>query len=196
VFRGTREDGGYGVSPAVLHDGQGRSLAFIERPLDTFHSEKYVLSERGAQRLAVPAKSEIVELVDGRVILRIEEAWEIGGKTFEPGSLLASELAATKASPDALKPAIIWSPGPREALHGVSATRDKLLVGVLDNVQGRTFIYTPSADGWTREPLALPQNVSVNFASADTRSNPALLDVSAFLTPTGLWLADCDNGAF
>ena len=195
VFRGTKEDGGYGVSPIVLHDGQGRSLAFIERPLDTFHTEKYVLTEQGAQRLAVPAKSEIADLVDGRVIVRIDEAWDAGGKTFEAGSLLASDLAATKTSPGELKPALIWSPGPREALLGVTSTRDKLLVSMLDNVQGRAFVYTPSTEGWTREPLALPQNVSVNFASADTRSNRAFLDVSGFLTPTALWLADADNGS-
>jgi prolyl oligopeptidase len=195
VFSGTKDDGGYGVSPVVLHDGQGRSLAFIDRPLDTFRSEKHILTERGAERSNLPAKAEITELVNGRVILRLDEAWAVNGKNFEPGSLLQSELDATKASPGALKPALIWSPGPREALHGVASTRDKLLVGVLDNVQGKALVYTPSGDGWKREPLALPENLSVNFASADSRSNRGFLDVQGFLTPTALWLADADSGS-
>jgi len=195
VFRGTKDDGGYGVSPIVLHDGQARALAFIDRPLDTFRSEKYILTERGAERSNVPAKADITDLVDGRVILRLDEAWAVNGKTFEPGSLLQTELDATKGSPGALKPALIWSPGPREALHGITSTRDKLLVGVLDNVQGHAFVYTPSGDGWTHQPLALPRNLSVNFAAADSRSNRAFLDVSGFLTPTALWLADGDTGS-
>jgi prolyl oligopeptidase len=195
VFHGTKDDGGYGVSPVVLHDGQGRMLAFIDRPLDTFRSEKYILTERGAERSTVPAKAEITDLVEGRVILRLDEAWAVDGTTFEPGSLLQADLAATKASPGALKPALIWTPGPREALHGVTSTRDKLLVGVLDNVQGKAFVYTPSGEGWTREPLALPENLSVSFAAADSRSNRAFLDVSGFLTPTALWLADVDTGS-
>ncbi len=112
VFRGTRDDGGYGVSPAVLHDGQGRTLACIERPLDTFRIEIYLLTERGVERLAVPAKTQLVDLVDGRVILRLDEAWTVAGKTFEPGSLLQTELAATKATPGALSPALISAPGP------------------------------------------------------------------------------------
>jgi prolyl oligopeptidase len=195
LFRGTKDDGGYGVEPAVLHDGQGRSLALLKRPLDTFRSEHYLLTEHGAERLNIPAKEEVVDLVDGRVILRLDEAWSVDGKTFEPGSVVQTELAATKASPGALKPALIWAPGPREALDGVSSTRDKLLVSVLENVQGKAFIYTPSGDGWKREPLSLPQNVSVSFAAADAKSNRAFVNVESFLSPTALWLVDGDTGA-
>lgn len=195
VFRGTKEDGGYGVSPVVIHDGQGRALAFIDRPLDTFRTEKYILTDRGAEKSDLPAKAEISDLVDGRVILRIDEAWTVDGKTFEPGSLLQTDLEATKASPGSLKPTLVWAPGPREALHGITSTRDKLLIGVLDNVQGRAFVYTPSGDGWTHKPLDLPQNLSVNLASADSRSNRAFIDVEGFLTPTALSLVDADTGS-
>jgi len=195
VFRGTKDDGGYGVSPDVLHDGQGRTLALIKRPLDTFRSEHYVLTERGAERLTVPAKTQLLDLVDGRVILRLDEAWTAGGKTFEPGSLVHTELTATKASPGALRPTLIWAPGPRAALNCVTSTRDKLLVVVLENVQGKAFVYTQSGDGWKREPLPLPENVSLNLAAADARSNRAFVNVSGFLSPTALWLSELDTGA-
>ncbi len=61
-------------------------------------------------------------------------------------------------------------------------------------MQGKAFAYTPSGDGWSPQPLALPQNVSVNFVAADTRSNRFFLEVSTFLSPTALWLADSDAG--
>jgi prolyl oligopeptidase len=195
VFRGTKADGGYGVDPVVLHDGHGRMLALINRPLDTFRSEHYVLTESGPELLAIPAKVHVADLVDGRVIFRLDEAWTVDGKTFEAGSVVQTELAATKASPGALKPALIWAPGPREALNGIASTRDKLLIGVLDNVQGRAFVYSPAGDGWTREPLKLPQNVSLGFAAADSKSNRAFISVSGFLEPTALWLAEGDTGA-
>jgi prolyl oligopeptidase len=195
VFRGTKEDGGYGVQPVVLHDGQGHSLAVINRPLDTFRSEHYVLTDHGAERLAIPAKGHVAELVEGRVILRLDEAWSVGGRTFEPGSVVQTELAATKASPGVLKPARVWAPGPREALNGLAATRDKLLVSVLDNVQGKALVYAPARNGWKRQPLKLPKNVSVSFTSADARSNRAFISVSGFLSPNALWLADGDTGA-
>jgi prolyl oligopeptidase len=195
VFRGTKDDGGYGVSPHVLRDGEGHTLAMIKRPLDTFRSEHYVLTEKGAKQINIPAKNEVVELVHGRVILRLNEAWSVAGKTFEAGSLVQTELEATKSSPDALKPVLIWAPGPREALSGVSATRDNLLIALLDNVQGVAFVYTPSGHGWTHKRLKLPANVSVGFGSADIHSNRAFVHLSGFLSPTALWLADGDSGA-
>jgi len=195
VFRGAKDDGGYGVDPAVLHDGQGHSLTIIKRPLDTFHSEYYVLTDRGAERLRIPAKADVVDLVQGRVILQLDEAWTVAGKTFDSGSVVQTELAATEASPGALRPALIWAPGQREALNGLGSTRDKLLLGVLDNVQGKAFVYSPSGDGWKREALQLPPNVSVSFVAADDKSDRAFIDVSGFLSPTALSLVDTDTRA-
>ena len=195
VFRGTESDGGYGVDPSVLHDGQGHSLAFIKRPLDTFRSEYYVLTDHGAERLRIPAKADVVDLVQGRVILQLDEAWTVAGKDFEAGSVVQTELAATKTAPGEPRPSLVWAPGKREALNGLSSTRNKLLVSVLDNVQSRAFVYTPSSNGWMRQPLSLPQNVSLSFVAADDKSDRAFINVSGFLSPTALWLADADTGA-
>ena len=194
VFRGTRDDGGYGVTPEVIQDGQGRTLTLIERPLDTFRGEKYVLADRGAERLAVPAKTRVAELVAGRVIFQLDESWTVDGKTFEPGSLVQTELSATKKSPGALKPSLIWAPGPREALNGVTSTRDKLIVGILDNVQSKDYVYTPAGEGWTRKPLPFPANISVSVASSDAKANRAFFGTSGFLSPSALWLADVEAG--
>jgi prolyl oligopeptidase len=195
LFRGTKNDGGYGVQPVVLHDGQGRSFAYIERPLDTFRSENYVLTERGAERLPIPGKSRIVTLVAARVIVELNEPWSLGGKNFEEGSVVQMDLARIKASPGGLEPALVWAPGRRQALNGVAATRDKLLLDVLENVQAQAFVYTPAGDGWRHKRLDLPRNSSVRLGSTDTKSNRAFLSVAGFLTPTALWLADAETRA-
>jgi prolyl oligopeptidase len=191
VYRGEKTDGGYGVSPAILMDGQGRQLAAIERPLDTFRHETWVLTAAGFKRLAIPPKASIAELVDGRVIVQLDEAWTAGGVTFTPGSLAQLDLAAVKADPANLRPRLVWAPGPRESLGEVASTRDKLLVATLDSVRGRAWVFTPSADGgWTRAKLDLPDNLAVGFAAADQRSNLAFVGASGFLNPSALWLAD------
>jgi prolyl oligopeptidase len=195
VFRGNKTDGGYGVSPEVLHDGQGHSLAYIARPLDTFRKEFYLVTRKSTARLAIPAKAWVAGLVDGRVILLLAETWTTGGKAFDAGSLVETALGATERSPGALEPSLIWAPGPREALDDVAVTRDRLLVGTLDNVQARVLVFSASGDGWKSAPMALPENVSVEFATADRTSNRAFLNVSGFLSPTALWLADADAGA-
>jgi prolyl oligopeptidase len=196
IYRGAKSDGGYGVSPEVLMDGQGRQLAAIERPLDTFRHETWVLTPRGVERLNIPAKASVAELVDGRVIIQLDEAWTAGGASFPAGSLAQVDLAAAEADPADLHPRLVWAPGPRESLEGVDSTRDKLLVSTLDNVRGRAWVFSPTADGgWTRARLDLPDNLTVGFAATDHKSNLAFVSASGFLTPNGLWLGDAATGS-
>ena len=191
VFRGEKSDGGYGVAPDVLHDGQGHSLAIIERPLDTFRHETYVVAGDGARRLDIPAKADVSELVDGRVIVSLNEAWSVAGRSFTPGSLIQLDLAAVQADPAHPVPSLIWAPGPKDALEGVSAARDRLIVTTLDNVRGRAFVYTPEGTaGWRSQPLDLPDNLTLGLGSTDLQGEGAFVNVSGFLTPSSLWLVD------
>ncbi|MCJ2184844.1 prolyl oligopeptidase family serine peptidase [Novosphingobium sp. 1949] len=196
VYRGGAVDGGYGVTPMVLHDGAGHLLAVIERPLDTFHHQSVVLTARGAERLALPDKVSVVALVAGRVIFQLDEAWTAAGTTLPAGSLAEVDLAALLADPGHLAPKLVWAPGPRDALDGVSATRDRLLVSTLENVRGRALVFTPvKGGGWTRSPLALPDNRTIGVAAVDTKSDRAFVSTSGFLDPSSLYLADAATGA-
>ncbi|HXU99181.1 MAG TPA: prolyl oligopeptidase family serine peptidase [Caulobacteraceae bacterium] len=195
VYRGAKSDGGYGVSPAVLIDGQGRRLAVIERPLDTFRHETWVITPRGVERLAIPAKASVAELVDGRVIIQLDEAWTTPSASFAGGTLVDVDLAAATADPAHLHPGLVWAPGPRESLRETASTRDKLLVSTLDNVKGRAWVFTPTAGGgWSKARLDLPDNLAVGFAAADKTSNLAFVSANGFLTPDGLWLVDAGGG--
>ncbi|THD81822.1 MAG: S9 family peptidase [Phenylobacterium sp.] len=195
VYRGQKDDGGYGVSPEVIRDGQGRQIAVIERPLDTFRHQTYVVTARGAERLAIPDKASVEGLVGGRVIVRLNEDWAAAGPSFTAGAIAELDLAAVKADPARLAAKLVWTPGPRDSLEGVDATRDKLLISTLENVRGRAWVFTPTAGGgWTRARIDLPDNLTVRYGDADQRSNLAFLDVSGFLTPTSLYLADAETG--
>jgi prolyl oligopeptidase len=195
VYRGDKSDGGYGVGPTVFRDGKGNQLAVIERPLDTFRHQTYVLTQRGAQRLAIPDKASVVQLVAGRVLVQLDSLWAVAGSSFAAGSLAEVDLAQLKATPDALKAKLVWAPGPRDALNGVGATRDKLLISTLNNVRGRAWAYSPKpGGGWTTAQLPLPDNLAIGYGSTDTRSNLAFVSASGFLTPSTLYLADAATG--
>ncbi|MES2045607.1 MAG: prolyl oligopeptidase family serine peptidase [Pseudomonadota bacterium] len=195
VYRGDRNDGGYGVSPDVLRDGNGRQLAFIERPLDTFHHQTFIVTGNGAKRVAIPDKVSLVGLVDGRVIVQLDEAWSAGGVSLPSGSVAELDLAALKAAPGALRPKLIWAPGPRDSLDGVRTTKGKLLISTLENVRGRAWVYTPRAGGgWTSTRLALPDNLDVSYGATDDNSDLAFVSIAGFLTPSTLYLADTAAG--
>ena len=195
VFRGKKEDGGYGVSAYVARDGQGRRLTVINRPLDTFRAETYVLTPRGVERLAIPLKASVQDLVSGRVIVKLDEAWTVGETTYPAGGLVDLDLAAVKARPGALKPTLIWKAGPRDALEGVTSTKNRLLLSTLDNVRGRlwSLAYAPGK-GWASSRLELPDNLALGYGSTDDKSDLAFLSSAGFTTPSALYLADAAQG--
>jgi prolyl oligopeptidase len=197
LFRGKPTDGGYGVSPYVLRDGQNRTLQVIVRPLDTFSFENYILTPKGPQRVAIPEKAELSSLVDGRVIATLRDDWTPPGSTnhFAAGSLVSMDLAQLKADPAHPKATLVYAPGPKEALEGVSSSKDVLLVSTLDNVRGRTLLFKPAANGgWTHEAMDLPDNSTLFVADASNTDDAALIGVTNFLTPPSLYLADAAKG--
>ena len=88
VFRGSASDGGYGVTPLVLHDGAGDNATLIERPLSTFEAEYYLVTASGPRRLGLPLKSQPAGLVAGRLLFILQEEWSANGTVFPQGSLV------------------------------------------------------------------------------------------------------------
>jgi len=194
VYRGTAKDGGYGVTPFALHDGAGHRAIIIDRPLTTFESEKYLLTGGSVAQLALPHKSEIQSLVDGKIIVGLAEDWTTGGITLHQGSLIAVDLSEATQDPKQLKPVVIYAPGPRESFEQAAATSNALIVTMLDNVRGRCFIYRPEADGsWSHRKLDVADNVTIGIADADFHSDTAFLSVAGFLQPSSLWLANTES---
>ncbi|MBV6522451.1 MAG: hypothetical protein MNPFHGCM_02599 [Gemmatimonadaceae bacterium] len=196
IFRGSAKDGGYGVSPGTMVDATGKRFSVIVRPTSTFEAEHYVVRQNDVVRLAVPAKSDFAELIGGQVIVQLNEDWKTDGTIIRAGSVAAFEAEAGLRTPDALSPVAVFTPGPRESVAGVSATRDRLLIDIYQNVNGRVLVAARAPDGtWSQTPMALPDNVSTGVISTDNRSNEAFIGVTGFLTPSSIWLADVVRGS-
>jgi len=196
VFRGNKDDGGYGVTPQVLLDAKGRRAALIVRPVSTFEFEHHLITATGPRRLAMPGKADVAALFDGQLIVRLREAWRDGDTVLPEGSLAAVDLAQASAHPERPRPTPLWQPAPRQALGGVEATRDALLVSTLDNVRGRLALFTRTGKGkWTTRPLTLPDNTTVRIVDADARSATAYLQVAGYLQPTSLWRTTAGQAA-
>ena len=186
LYRGTPSD--ESVGPDELHDGYGHRLIEITRALSFFKSEKRILLASGLRKIDVPEESDISDMLQGRVLVRLEETWTAGGAVFSPGSLVSLSYDQLIADPDKLKPTIVYEPGPREALENLGATKDRLILTTLQNVNGRAYSYAVTADGtWSRAPLDLPDNSAVTLVDADAQSSNAYLSVQGFLTPTTLY---------
>jgi len=194
LMRGTPAD--VDVSPAELHDGHGHRLLVIRRGVSFFQGTYAIVAPAGLRALNVPLKSDLRALVAGRLVLSLDEPWHAAGRTFPAGDVVSVDLAAANADPQHLKPAVVYAPGPRAALDGVAATRDRLLVTSYENVRGRASVYAPAAGGaWTQHRLALPDYETIRTIASDDRGATAYLGVTGFLTPTTLLQLDTASGA-
>jgi prolyl oligopeptidase len=195
LFRGTKKD--VAASAGVLRDAQNRTLPFVVEAADFFHSKTFLLGAKGTRRIALPDKAQLIDLIEGRAIIQSKEEWSPpgSGRKFPAGSLLSVDLAQLRASPGRLRPTLIYAPGPREALDGAVASKGVLMASILDNVRGRTLLFTPEAKGgWRRSALDLPDSASIGISDASRKDDRALLTVTSFLTPPSLWVADAGTG--
>jgi prolyl oligopeptidase len=195
VFRGQQSDisaGGF-----TLNDSTGHSLTLFFRGVTFFESQTFALTPDGPRQMGIPLKSGIAGMIDGRVLLQINEDWTPAGsdRSFKQGSLLEMKLADVIKDPAHLKPQIVFEPTADEFLDGSAITKSRLLITTLKHVQGRAYIYTPGPSGWTRKALAVPENSTVGIVSTDSDSDAFFLGITSFLTPTSLFLGDALTNA-
>jgi len=194
VFRGRPED--VQAAPIVLRDSEGRVHGVgAYRGLDFFNSEYTIFRPGGNVVLPLPRRSSLAGIIDGRLLVTLDEAWDAGnGLRFAPDSVVSYDLEQWKSGPLTARPALVWAPGPRQTLSGIATTRGKLLVSILDNVRGRAFAMDYAGGAWRSSEIALPQNATISLTAASDQDDQAMFMVTDYLTPQTLWHYDGASG--
>jgi prolyl oligopeptidase len=195
VYRGVETE--MDAEPMEFDDGRGNQLVMILRNVNFFESELYLLTPSGAKRVGFPKKVEIEGLLNGQVILTVNEDWTPEGMSqkFVQGSVLSLDLKAVKSDPMHLKPSIIFAPTAEEFERNVALTKNNLLLTTLDHVQGRAYCYSQGKAGeWTRKNLDVPDNETVWIGTTNTSDDKFFLLFTGFLTPSSLELGDGATG--
>jgi prolyl oligopeptidase len=136
-----------------------------------------------------------IELPDGieatpfrdRLIVMLRHAWRTQGRSYPAGSLLAIDLERFMAGDRAFR--FVFKPNSRSALQSYTATRDRLLLNVLDNLRSR--LYSISIDGnrvrRTVVPTSPHETISV-AAVNEFATDDYFLTTTGFLEPNALYL--------
>jgi prolyl oligopeptidase len=199
VFQGDTKDNGYGDGPDVLKDGQGHRAVILERNLTTFESENYLLLPEGPKKLGLPRKTEINGLLDGQLLVTLNEDWTPDGQTkiFPQGTVVSLRLEALEKDPMRLSPTVVFAPTAQEFAQRLVTTKNHLILTSLEHVQGRAYVYTLGSDGqWTRKRLPVEDNQTVDIVTASRTDDRFFVGSQGFLTPPSLWLGDAADGSF
>jgi prolyl oligopeptidase len=199
VFRGEASD--VGVDPSVLHDAQGHKLVLIERATDFFHVERWMLADHGPVRLDLPQKASVDGLLDGLLIVTVQEDWNFQSQRIKAGSVIAvapDRLTAPRSGETRVSNpvAVIFEPDPRQSVDEVSVTAGRVLTVVYDNVSARLFSFeNQGGRGWRRNVVPLSDHASAAVATASEVDDAAFVNVESFLEPSRLYQIDAANVA-
>jgi len=194
VYRGQQGDGGYGVSPSVYRDKDGKVTAvIITRPLDTFRSETWGLSHEGkAEKLDLPERVSVFGAQGDILIFSNDEAWSYRGRDYKPGSLLAISLSVLSPSNEVVisnQADIIYEPATRQSLGDVRVLDRHVLISFSDNVAGRLALFQNRGEwGWPRQDIVVPDNVAVGLGDSSKSRGEAFVSTQGFLVPPTLSL--------
>ena len=198
VYRGDVKDNGYGDYAQVFIDGQGHIAKIVTRNLSTFAHETYLLLPSGPKKLALPLKARVEGILDGQLITELDEDWTPEGHAKIPqGSVVALDLSALEKDQTRINPVVVFAPTSQEFEQWFSTTKNHLILTTLEHVQQRAYVYTLASDRhWTRKPLPVPDNLTINNGTFSRTDDRFFVSVEGFLTPPALWLGDASDGSF
>ncbi|HEU0014261.1 MAG TPA: prolyl oligopeptidase family serine peptidase [Longimicrobium sp.] len=131
-------------------------------------------------------------LVRDQLVVYLRAPWEVGGRTFPAGSLVAAELDDfMEGERDDIE--LVLQPDARSTIRGVSATRDYLLVSMLNNVRGELRRFRHEGGRWVGEKVPAPELGNVGVAATSPLDNRFFFSYSGFTQPTTLYLGDADG---
>lgn len=207
VYRGDQGDGGYGVSPSVYRDGDGKVLAIIiSRPLDTFRSETWQIVDGAPVKLNLPERVSIHGVLPGepgfdKLVFSIEQPWPWMSREMLAGSLLAVSLEMLHPPAEgeiwvSNADISVFTPTDRQSVEEVRVLDDRVVATIYDNVRGRAVAFADRGEwGWDETAIPVPENASVHLGDSSKKSGRVFYSVEGFLTPSTLSLADANTGA-
>ncbi len=181
VFEGQHSDVGAGAwvdhDPRSFREGFVRLIAF-------YRSETWLVHGGTAVKLDLPEDAEPA-LVGRWLVVRLRSPYVTEMGPFPSGALIAAELSGFLAGQRNFE--ALFVPSPRTALQGWTATRNTLVLDILDKVRSCPVRLTHGPDGWAREDIVLPGLGTATIAAVDRlQSDELWITYQDFLTPPTL----------
>ncbi len=186
VYEGQADD----MSVAGWHDPTpGFERDFVARQVTFWTNELFLRRDGTLVKIAKPDDANATVHREW-LFLELRTPWNIGGRTYPAGSLLAADFENFLTGDRKLD--LLFEPSPRTSLASYGFTRNHVLLTTLDNVRSRLFVVTHRDGGWQRRPLpGVPDVATASVGAVDgLESDEYFLTTATPLEPTTLLLGD------
>ena len=190
VYEGQPGDVGVG---AWHDDTPGFERDFVSRGVTTYSNELFLRRDGRLIRIEKPDDAEAGTFREW-LVLKLRSDWSAGGRSYPAGALIAAKLEDFLGGRRDFD--VLFEPTERTSLDRWSATRNAILLDVLDNVRSRLFVVRHADGAWSRSAVpGLPEFGTVGASPVDPReSDDFWLTITDFLTPTSLSLGTVGGG--
>jgi prolyl oligopeptidase len=196
VFRGTKEN--VGAFPMVIEDANGKRYLGAAQSETFFTSSFYYFPDTGSapMKFPIPLKSTPQGVFADTLLLTLEQDWQPEGQeAFRTGDLVGFKWSSFIADGKLPKVELVFRPTERQAIQGVSLSKNAVLLNISDNVVLKVLSYTRDASGWKSKDVPLPEKGSASVSFADIHETTALLGFESYLQPDALYQYDTVSGA-
>jgi prolyl oligopeptidase len=187
LFEGEPTDVSVGVGTVRTAD---RTLNFVTHRPRFFESTRYLLRDGALAEVELPLDAGASHVGD-RLVVYVRTPWNVGGRTYESGSLIA--IGFDDFMRGARDFQLVLEPDQRETVNSTATTRDFLLVSMLNDVRGELRRYRHADGRWTFETVPAPEMGSIGLAATSATTNRYFFTYNGFTQPTTLFLADEDG---
>lgn len=186
IYEGKNDD----LSISAFHDDTpGYERDFVSRALAFYNDELYLRDGEALRKIDVP-NSVGKRVVRDWLLLELRDDWNIGGKTYKAGSLLAANFDGFMNGARDFD--VLFAPSPTTSLASVTATKNYFVLNVLDNVKNRLSVMKHDGKAWQKSDfVGAPKIGTVNVSAVDADESDALwMSYSDYITPSTLALAE------
>jgi len=164
----------------------GYERGFVLRQIGFYGSELFVVKGDTLVKLPKPEDANAFA-VRSQIVIELRSDWDVGGRVYPQGALLAADFDAFLAGSHAFQ--VLFAPTPTTSLDGLTVTRDALLLTLLDNVSNRLVELRLIGGQWQSRDVRLPGAQAIETWAFDAvTSNHYFLTVNGFLDPATLYL--------
>ena len=191
VYEGKEDD----MSVSATRDNTpGFVRDFVTRQIAFYDNETFLRGADGKlTKIDVP-NDAVTDVHRQWLLVEPRNDWNVGGKTYKSGSLLAAKFDDYMAGKRDIT--VLFEPTDTTALDSYSWTQHHLILNVMDNVVNTLEVLTPGDGAWQREGLGGAPALSTIAAGGvdDDTSDDYFLTVTGFLQPTTLYYGTLGQG--
>ncbi|PRH88139.1 S9 family peptidase [Labrys okinawensis] len=180
------------VWAGIDRTGGSERIWFLEKPV--FFETRGWLGDRNGpgEAIALPADSQW-DVFGDWLAVKLRTAWTPADIRFAGDALLGISLSAFRAGDRAFQ--VLFEPEERRTLDGFFWNRGQLMLSILDNLQPRFEVVTPSLEGWRKHTIdVLPSTGVVHAWSLDAEeadtNGEVMVSLQDPITPPQMLLLD------